>query len=154
MIFTAPSSSGLTTAMEALFQLTEKTMAYPNTNNTPTAMQRLRVRLNGDASLVVALLSGLLVLLLLLAFVTGGAEVMEGDTHSFDVYLLHGAQSLRASQPWLAAVMREFTALGSTPVITLLVATSVTTGAVFVQFLKTALTWLLLARFLRKDRRG
>jgi hypothetical protein len=95
-----------------------------------------------------------LLLLLLLAFVTGGAKVMEGDTHSFDVYLLHGAQSLRASQPWLAAVMREFNALGSTPVITLLVATSVTTGAVFVQFLKTALTWLLLARFLRKDRRG
>ena len=141
--------------MEALFQLTEKTMVYPNTNNTPTAMQRLRARLNGDASLVAALLSGLLALLLLLAFVTGGAEVMEGDTHIFDVYLLHGAQSLRASQPWLAAVMREFTALGSTPVITLftvitvgylllvsaagkamLVATSVTTGAVFVQFLK------------------
>ena len=124
---------------------------------TLTAVQRLRARLNGDASLVNALLVGLLAVLLLLAFVVGGAEVMEGDTHSFDVYLLQGAQSLRADHPWLAAVMRDFSALGSTAVMTLftlitvgyltlvsarvtalLVATSVSTGAVFVQLLKAA----------------
>lgn len=118
-------------------------------------MDRLRARLDGDASLVNALLVGLLAVLLLLAFVVGGAEVMEGDTRSFDLYLLQGAQSLRAGHPWLAAIMRDFSGLGSTAVMTLLtvitvgylalfsarvtallVATSVITGAVFVQFLK------------------
>jgi undecaprenyl-diphosphatase len=123
---------------------------------TLTAVQRLRARLDGDASLVNALLVGLLaVLLLLLAFVVGGAEVMEGDTHSFDLYLLQGAQAVRAGHPWLSAIMRDFSALGSTAVMTLftvvtvgylalvsarvtalLVATSVITGAFFVQFLK------------------
>ncbi|MDO8718279.1 MAG: phosphatase PAP2 family protein [Polaromonas sp.] len=122
---------------------------------TLTAVQRLRARLDGDASLVNALLVGLLAVLLLLAFVVGGAEVMEGDTHSFDLYLLQGAQSVRAGHPWLAAIMRDFSALGSTAVMTLftvitvgylalvsaratalLVATSVITGAFFVQFLK------------------
>jgi len=120
-----------------------------------TAVHRLRARLDGDASLVNALLFGLVAVLLLLAFVVGGAEVMEGDTHSFDLYLLQGALSLRASHPWLAAIMRDFSGLGSTAVMTLftvitvgylalisaratalLVATSVITGAVFVQFLK------------------
>lgn len=128
-----------------------------NAATTLTAVQRLRARLGGDASLVKALLVGLLAVLLLLAFVVGGAEVMEGDTRSFDVYLLQRAQSLRAGHPWLAAIMRDFSALGSTAVMTLftlisvgyltlvsarvtalLVATSVSTGAVFVQILKAA----------------
>ncbi|WP_310383492.1 phosphatase PAP2 family protein [Roseateles sp.] len=128
-----------------------------NAATTLTAVQRLRARLGGDASLVKALLVGLLAVLLLLAFVVGGAEVMEGDTRSFDVYLLQRAQSLRAGHPWLAAIMRDFSALGSTAVMTLftlisvgyltlvsarvtalLVATSVCTGAVFVQILKAA----------------
>lgn len=128
-----------------------------NAATTLTAVQRLRARLGGDASLVKALLVGLLAVLLLLAFVVGGAEVMEGDTRSFDVYLLQRAQSLRAGHTWLAAIMRDFSALGSTAVMTLftlisvgyltlvsarvtalLVATSVSTGAVFVQILKAA----------------
>lgn len=130
-------------------------MSSPDAAITLTAVQRLRARLDGDASLVNALLVGLLAVLLLLAFVVGGAEVMEGDTHSFDVYLLQGAQSVRAGHPWLAAIMRDFSALGSTAVMTLftvitvgylalvsarvtalLVATSVITGAIFVQILK------------------
>ena len=133
-------------------------MSRPDAADTAvnlTAVQSLRARLDGDASLVNALLVGLLAVLLLLAFVVGGAEVMEGDTHSFDVYLLQGAQSVRDSHPWLAAIVRDFSSLGSTAVMTLftvitvgylalvsarvtalLVATSVTTGAVFVQILK------------------
>jgi undecaprenyl-diphosphatase len=120
-----------------------------------TPLQRLRTRLDGDASLVNALLVGLVAVLLLLAFVVGGAEVMEGDTRSFDQYLLQGAQSVRAGHPWLASIMRDFSGLGSTAMLTLftvvtvgylalvsakvtalLVATSVITGAFFVQFLK------------------
>jgi undecaprenyl-diphosphatase len=118
-------------------------------------MHRLRARLDGDASLVNALLLGLVAVLLLLAFVVGASEVMEGDTRSFDLHLLQGAQALRASHPWLAEVMRDFSGLGSTATLTLftvvtvgylalvsarvtalLVATSVITGAFFVQFLK------------------
>ncbi|MFT7114925.1 MAG: hypothetical protein ACI9I0_000123 [Rhodoferax sp.] len=51
-------------------------------------------RLDGDASLVNALL-GRLLAVLLLAFVVGGAKVLEGDTRSFDLYLLQGAQLSR-----------------------------------------------------------
>lgn len=121
-----------------------------------TPLQRLRARLGGDASLVNALLVGLVAVLLLLAFVVGGAEVMEGDTRSFDQYLLLSAQSARAGHPWLASIMRDFSGLGSTATLTLftgvtvgylalvsaratalLVATSVITGAFFLQFLKT-----------------
>jgi undecaprenyl-diphosphatase len=110
--------------------------------------------LDGDASLVNALLVRLLAVLLL-AFVVGGAKVLEGDTRSFDLYLLQGAQLLRAGHPWLARIMRDFSGLGSTAVMTLLtvitvgylalisarvaallVATSVIMGAVFVEFLK------------------
>ena len=34
-------------------------------------------------------------------------EITEGDTQRFDVYVLHVAQSLRASHPWLAGTMRS-----------------------------------------------
>lgn len=121
----------------------------------PATRQRLRAHREAGASLLNALLVGLLVVLILLAVVVGGAEVMEGDTHSFDQYLLLSAQSLRFDYPGLAAIMRDFSALGSTAVMTLftvitvgylalvsaratalLVASSVITGAVFVQFLK------------------
>lgn len=130
-------------------------MSTPDAVIAVTTVDRLRARLDGDASLVNALLVGLLAVLLLLAFVVGGAEVMEGDTRSFDQYLLQGAQALRAGHPWLAAMMRDFSALGSTAVMTLftvitvgylalisarvtalVVATSVITGAVLLQFLK------------------
>ena len=92
-----------------------------------------------------------------LSVVLGASEVMEGDTRSFDLYLLQGAQSLRASQPWLAEVMRDFSGLGSTAAMTLftvitvgylalisarptalLVAASVISGAIFMRLLKAA----------------
>lgn len=122
-----------------------------------TAAQRLRARLDGVPSLVKALFFGLVAVLLLLAFVLGASEVMVGDTRSFDLYLLQGAQSLRASQPWLAEVMRDFSGLGSTAAMTLftvitvgylalisarptalLVAASVISGAIFMRLLKAA----------------
>jgi undecaprenyl-diphosphatase len=118
-----------------------------------TTLDRLRARLDGNALRVNALFG--LLAVLLLVFVVDGVEVIKGDTRSFDLYLLQGAQSLRAGHPWLASIMRDFSGLGSTAVMTLLtvitvgylalfsarvtallVATSVITGAVFVEFLK------------------
>lgn len=103
------------------------------------------------------MLIGLAAILLLLAFVYGGSEIMEGDTRQFDNHLLHVAQSLRAGHPWLASAMRDLTGLGSTVVLTLftvftvvylalflsrimafLVATSVVSGVLLVSVFKTA----------------
>ncbi|MEO7399961.1 MAG: phosphatase PAP2 family protein [Polaromonas sp.] len=119
--------------------------------------QRLLSRLDGEQPLLKPLLIGLAALLLLLAFVFGGGEIMEGDTRPFDAYLLHVAQSLRSGHPWLAGTMRDFSGLGSTVVLTLftvatvvylalfssrimafLVAASVVSGAVLVSVFKTA----------------
>ncbi len=112
---------------------------------------------DGYRSLLRPLLAGLAVLLLAFAFAKLGGEVVEGDTRSFDMYFLHGAQALRASYPWLATVMRDLSSLGSTTVLTLftvvcigylvlvsgrstalLVAAAVITGSVSVSILKTA----------------
>ena len=122
-----------------------------------SAAHRFLSRLDAYQSLLKPLLMALTVLLLVLAFVYAGGEIMEGDTQRFDVYALHVAQSLRASHPWLAGTMRDFSGLGSTVVLTLftvatvgylalfssktmafLVATSVVTGAVLVSVFKTA----------------
>ena len=119
--------------------------------------QRFLSRLEGDESLLLPLLMGLAAIVLLLAFVYAGSEIMEGDTRHFDMYLLLVAQSLRAGHPWLAGTMRDFSGLGSTVVLTLftvatvvylalfssramafLVATSVVTGALLVSVFKTA----------------
>lgn len=53
------------------------------------------------------------------AFAKLGSEVGEGDTRIFDMQLLQRAQSLRAGHPWLAAVMRDLSGLGSPLVLTL-----------------------------------
>lgn len=116
-----------------------------------------RLPRDGYRSLLKPLLTGLAAVLLALAFAKLGGEVVEGDTRSFDMYFLHGAQALRARHPWLASVMRDLSGLGSTTVLTLftvicigylvlvtdrttafLVAAAVTTGSVFVSILKTA----------------
>ncbi len=55
-----------------------------------------------------------------LAFVLLGGEVLEGDTRHFDMALLRGAQALRNAYPGMVAVMRDFSGLGSTSVLTLL----------------------------------
>ena len=118
---------------------------------------RLLSRFAGEQPLLKPLLIGLAAILLLLAFVYGGSEIMEGDTRPLDVYLLHVAQSLRAGHPWLAGTMRDFSGLGSTVMVTLftvatvvylalfsstamafLVATAVVTGALLVSVFKTA----------------
>lgn len=120
-----------------------------------TAQRRLS-RLDGEQPLLKPMLIGLAAVLLLLAFVLGGSEIMEGDTRPLDVYLLHVAQSLRAGHPWLAGTMRDFSGLGSTVVLTLftvatvvylalfssrtlafLVVSSVVSGAVLVSVFKT-----------------
>lgn len=122
-----------------------------------STVQRLLSRLDAYQSLLKPLLMALAALLLALAFVYGGGEIMEGDTQRFDVYVLHVAQSLRAGHPWLAGTMRDFSGLGSTVVLTLftvatvgylalfsaramafLVATSVISGAILVSVFKTA----------------
>jgi undecaprenyl-diphosphatase len=72
------------------------------------------------------LLVGLAGLLLTWAFVHLSGEMLEGDTRSFDLWLLRAAQSLRANHPWLADVMRDLSGLGSTVVLTLF--TTVTVG--------------------------
>ena len=78
-----------------------------------------RLPRDGYRLLLKPLLAGLAAVLLALAFAKLGGEVVEGDTRSFDMYFLHGAQALRASHPWLASVMRDLSGLGSTTVLTL-----------------------------------
>ena len=56
--------------------------------------------------------------LLALMFLWLGSEIMEGDTHSFDLRMLLAAQSLRLRYPWLSSVMRDLSGLGSTFVLT------------------------------------
>lgn len=95
--------------------------------------------------------------LLALVFVLIGGEVLEGDTGRFDLALLERAQALRAAYPGMVPVMRDFSGLGSTAVLTLvtvltmgylllvaqrrtaaLVAVSMVCGAVIVTCFKTA----------------
>lgn len=93
--------------------------------------QRLLSRLDGVQPLLKPLLIGLAAVLLLLAFVYGGSEIMEGDTRQFDNHLLHVAQSLRAGHPWLASAMRDLSGLGSTVVLTLFTVATVVYLALF-----------------------
>ena len=100
---------------------------------------------------------GLVAALLILAFALLASEMLEGDTHAFDMGLLQAAQSLRAAHPLMAEVMRDFSGLGSTAVMTLLttitvvylalvstrtsaglVATSVISGSICVSAFKAA----------------
>jgi undecaprenyl-diphosphatase len=71
-------------------------------------------------------LGGLAAALLAWGFIQIGGEVLEGDTRRFDVMILRAAQSLRASNAWVAVVMRDFSGLGSAAVMTLF--TGVTMG--------------------------
>jgi undecaprenyl-diphosphatase len=106
-------------------------------------------------TLFIPLLVGLASLLLTLAFVHLGGEVVEGDTRGFDLRVSLGAQALRIGRPWLAEVSRDLSGLGSTTVLSLfivatvgylvlvrarttalLVASSALTGSVLVSVLK------------------
>ncbi|MEO6742883.1 MAG: hypothetical protein ABIN08_00210, partial [Caldimonas sp.] len=77
-------------------------------------------------SLVRALGFGLVAVLLILAFASLAGEMREGDTRAFDMALLGASQSLRAGNPWVSEVMRDFSGLGSTVVLTLF--TGITVG--------------------------
>lgn len=68
----------------------------------------------------------LLVVLLILAFALLAGEMLEGDTHAFDMLVLRSAQSLRAAHPWVSEIMRDLSGLGSVFVLTLF--TTITVG--------------------------
>lgn len=96
----------------------------------PATLSRRSPR-DRDSSLRNTLLIALVALLLLFAFAKIASEVLEGDARSFDMYVLHGAQALRTSRPWLAQVMRDLSGLGSVVVLTLLTAATVIYLALF-----------------------
>jgi undecaprenyl-diphosphatase len=91
-------------------------------------------------SLFRPLLTGLALALLAWAFMRLSSEMLEGDTHAFDMGLLQQAQALRQRHPWVAGVMRDFSGLGSTAVLTLL--TAITVG--YLLLTRARLTALLL----------
>jgi undecaprenyl-diphosphatase len=55
-------------------------------------------------------------------FVALGGHVLAGDTHALDERALRAAQSLRASHPAVGSAMRDLSGVGSTVVLTLVVA--------------------------------
>ena len=77
---------------------------------------------NYDPSLSQPLLLVSTATVFILVFVTLGSEVMEGETRTFDMSLLHWAQALRVGHSWLADVMRDLSGMGSTVVLTLVIA--------------------------------
>jgi undecaprenyl-diphosphatase len=122
-----------------------------------SATMRAARRLDRYSSLLRPLSIGLAVVLLALLFLTLGSKAVDGDTHAFDMLLLHGAQALRTEHAWLAETMRDLSGLGSTVALTvftlatvgylvlvrarttaMLVAASVALGATFVGLLKNA----------------
>jgi len=70
-------------------------------------------------SLVRPLLIGLAAVLLALAFAHLGSEILDRETETFDMSVLHRAQTLRTDHPWISDVMRDISGLGSTTVLTL-----------------------------------
>ena len=105
--------------------------------------------------LSLSLLVGLAAALLAWVFVHLGSEMAEGDTRAVDLAILRAMQDVRDGHPWVAAVMRDLSGLGSTAVLTLftaitigylalvsvrrmagLVALAVITGAVGISLLK------------------
>jgi undecaprenyl-diphosphatase len=72
-----------------------------------------------------SLLVGLVAALLLVAFVSLGGEVLEGDTSVFDGYILRHVQLWRTGHPGFVSAMRDLSGLGSTVVLTVVVLLSV-----------------------------
>lgn len=72
-----------------------------------------------DLALLKLLLMELLSLLLGLAFIHIGSEVLEGDTLSVDQNVLQAAQRLRLAYPWVVSAMRDLSGLGSTMALAL-----------------------------------
>lgn len=89
-------------------------MSPPPRSQLPDDDARDPVRALWPALLVAACAA-----LLLFLFLKLGSEVVEGDTQGFDQALLQLAHGLRERLPWLGAVLRDITSLGSTVVLTL-----------------------------------
>jgi undecaprenyl-diphosphatase len=77
-------------------------------------------------SLPVAPLAALAAALLAWIFIVVGSEMSEGETLAFDMAILRAMQTLRHGHPWVAAIMRDLSGLGSTFVMTL--CTTITAG--------------------------
>jgi undecaprenyl-diphosphatase len=92
-------------------------------------------------TLIKPLLAGLVVVVLALAFAYIGSEAVEGETHGFDLHVVHSAQALRSVHPWLAEVLRDFSGLGSTAVLTLFTVSTVC----YLAFFSARVTALLVA---------
>ena len=76
-------------------------------------------RLNRYRSLLLPLLAGIGTPSLVWVFIRISSEMVEGDTHGFDMLLLQWAHSMRAGHPWVVEVMCDFSGLGSTVVLVL-----------------------------------
>jgi undecaprenyl-diphosphatase len=72
------------------------------------------------------LLVGAVAVLLTLAFAELAGQVLAGETHAVDHWVLGRAALWRAEHPWLTDVMRDLSGIGST--VTLTLATLITTG--------------------------
>jgi undecaprenyl-diphosphatase len=79
-----------------------------------------------ERRLLKPLLVGAVAVLLTLAFAELAGQVLEGETHAVDHWVLDRAALWRADHPWLTEVMRDLSGIGST--VTLTLATLITTG--------------------------
>jgi undecaprenyl-diphosphatase len=68
-------------------------------------------------TLPLPLRTGLAVALLTWVFFQLGGDMAEGETRAFDVAILHAMQVLRQRNPWVVAVLRDLSGLGSTAVL-------------------------------------
>ena len=91
-------------------------------------MERLRSLLKDVGSVEKGVLAGIIVVaVLVLAFAMLANEVAEGDTRSFDERILllfraPGSPAITIGPAWLKEAMRDITALGSTSVLIIIVA--------------------------------
>lgn len=102
----------------------------PPTNHVTDA-PKMQSTTNHYQSLLKPMIVGFVAAVLALAFAYIGNEAVEGETRHFDLYLVHSAQALRLAHPWLGEVLRDFSGLGSTAVLTLFTVTTVCYLALF-----------------------
>ena len=96
-----------------------------------TDASKLKSITGHQPSLIKPMTIGLVAAVLALTFAYIGNEAVEGETRRFDLYLVYSAQALRLAHPWLAEVMRDFSGLGSTAILTLFTVTTVCYLALF-----------------------
>jgi undecaprenyl-diphosphatase len=96
-----------------------------------SSVPRLASRHDRFRSTLAPLLFGFAAALLAWAFVQLGGEVVEGDTHGLDTFVLDATRALRLGHPWLAEAMRDLSGLGSSVVLGLFTIASVGYLALF-----------------------